>query len=830
MFAPLLRGETFGDMANREHQQYPWAGVVPGSGGAVVHYDQDDTFYPWQVFMSRALDHGQFPLWNPYSFGGAPFFANGQSGVLYPPRLALSYLVSPPRVHDLLLATHLFCAGVAMFLLLGVVGRSFRAAIVGALAWMLNSFALAWQALEHYVAIEVWLPIAVLLVHLVVRRRSWVASLTLGLVLALMFVGGNVLFVELALVVVLGYGIVLVLTERSGARRSVAGGVGRLAAALAVFVGMTLVSTLPTLELTADSGRVSLSYTQLGQFALPWRALENIFKPPLSGADPYHQALFAGTAIGLLAFLGLGRREPLAWFAASVAVLALLFMLHTPVTWVVANGLPGFDNFKPLGRAAFVFQFSLAILAAYGLDNLFERWRWRALSRNVWRLVGGAVGGAAIAVVAEALARRRYDQNVALLVGCGVLVGSALLVEFGERLIFKRTRGERATLAVLTGGAIGAALEVFVNPRFPSSAALISAGVLASLAGALLAAVRYRRILGASPRRPLGHRTVVAISALVALSVVVQAKTWARYSMPHQSARAESLFPRTHLIDYLARRPEELFLPTDVTFLGSTPMIFSLRNAGGYESLLPERIQNFWRVVGGGLRPEELASHKLIYAYFSQFQLSTLKPALLARAGIANVVAPPAQVVTSGVPAGLELGYSARDGRVFSVSSALPRAYLVSRCIEVGSDFDALRRFVAKDFAPRQEVILESRSLRAAGLSCRPGSARSVGTARVIGRTLNTMTVSLRASQACWLVVGESWDRGWRATVDGERADVLPADSAFRAVRVPAGAHTVRLVYEPPRLSAAVAVSASSLAVALGALGSIFVLRRRRRK
>jgi Bacterial membrane protein YfhO len=831
MFAALLRGDTFGDMANREHQQYPWAGVVPGSAGPVVHYDQDDTFYPWQVFMSRELHRDQFPLWNPYSFGGTPFFANGQSGVLYPPRLALSYLVSPPRVHDLLLVTHLFGAGLAMFLLLGVVGRSFPAAMVGGLAWMLNSFALAWQALEHYVAIEVWLPVAVLLVHQLVRRRSWAATFGLALVLALMFSGANVLFVELAVVVVLGYGIVLLYGARS-AKGSATGGMARLAIAVALFTGMILVSLLPTLQLTAESGRVSLSYGELRQFALPWSALENIFKPPVAASDPYHQALFAGTAVGLLALIGSGRREPIARFAGVVAVLTLLFMLYTPVTYVVANGLPGFDNFKPLGRAAFVFQFALAVLAACGLDTLLER--LAAWWSTIWRLLGASLVGAAVAVICEAYARRRYDAGMALVVACSLIVVVALLVEIAERLIARRGRRRRENgrllVAVLAGGAIGAALERFANSNFPSTAVLVTAGILASLVPLVFATRGEQRPFSRGPKSPLNSRATIAVSALIALSIVVQARAWSRYAMPHQAARAADLFPRTPLVDYLERRPEARFLPTQGTFLGSTAMIHSLRSAGGYESLLPERIQNFWRVVGEGLRPDELASHKLIYAYFSQFDLSRVSPTLLARAGVANVVAPPAQRVASRVPKGLDLRYHGRDGRVFSVRSALPRAYLVSRCTEAASDLDALRRFVATDFVPRQDVILESRSLRTAGLSCGSASVRSAGTASVLGRTLNTMIVSVQASLPCWLVVGESWDRGWRATVDGDRADVLPADSAFRAVRVPAGNHTVRFVYEPPRLSAGVAVSASSLALVLVALGSIWVLRGRRRR
>src|SRR6266852_4164526 len=54
-FFPLVRGETFSDVAGRQQQVYPWAGVQTGGKFPVLPYDQDDTVYPWQVFMNREL-------------------------------------------------------------------------------------------------------------------------------------------------------------------------------------------------------------------------------------------------------------------------------------------------------------------------------------------------------------------------------------------------------------------------------------------------------------------------------------------------------------------------------------------------------------------------------------------------------------------------------------------------------------------------------------------------------------------------------------------------------------------------------------------------------
>src|SRR5207244_9383012 len=78
-------------------------------------------------------------------------------------------------------------------------------------------------------------------------------------------------------------------------------------------------------------------------------------------------------------------------FAAVLGVLAILFMLHTPVTFAVDHVLPGLSSFKPLGRAAFLLQFALAVLAAFGIETvLHSRWpliRSRRVVSRAARLV-----------------------------------------------------------------------------------------------------------------------------------------------------------------------------------------------------------------------------------------------------------------------------------------------------------------------------------------------------------------------------------------------------------------------------------------------------------
>lgn len=68
------------------------------------------------------------------------------------------------------------------------------------------------------------------------------------------------------------------------------------------------------------------------------------------------------------------------------------------------------------------------------------------------------------------------------------------------------------------------------------------------------------------------------------------------------------------------------------------------------------------------------------------------------------------------------------------------------------------------------------------------------------------------------LVVRETWDEGWSATVDGEPVDAGKHADAFISVQLTPGRHEVALTYRPASLRAGAAASAAALAATLLAL------------
>jgi len=98
---------------------------------------------------------------------------------------------------------------------------------------------------------------------------------------------------------------------------------------------------------------------------------------------------------------------------------------------------------------------------------------------------------------------------------------------------------------------------------------------------------------------------------------------------------------------------------------------------------------------------------------------------------------------------------------------------------------------VDPDLDPTHTVLIETAQ---EPTTCEPATQ---GEAHLLIETANRLLIQVEAPTAGWLVVADTWYPGWEAQVDGEPAEILPADGVFRAVPVPAGAHQVTLVYQP---------------------------------
>ena len=115
-----------------------------------------------------------------------------------------------------------------------------------------------------------------------------------------------------------------------------------------------------------------------------------------------------------------------------------------------------------------------------------------------------------------------------------------------------------------------------------------------------------------------------------------------------------------------------------------------------------------------------------------------------------------------------------------------------------------------------------------------PVPAPELGSLAFLEDEPNRVRLQVEASRPALLVLADTYFPGWRASVDGTPAEILPVGGAVRGVRLPEGAHEVEFRYAP--LSFSVGLLLAALAAALlgflglsGRGGAVRATRRRAR-
>jgi hypothetical protein len=96
--------------------------------------------------------------------------------------------------------------------------------------------------------------------------------------------------------------------------------------------------------------------------------------------------------------------------------------------------------------------------------------------------------------------------------------------------------------------------------------------------------------------------------------------------------------------------------------------------------------------------------------------------------------------------------------------------------------------------------------------------AEVAGSATITTDLPERVVVAVDARTPAYLVLADTFDPGWSATVDGEPAPVVPAYVAFRAVYVGQGSHTVEFQYRPAGFRLGLALSSIGGLVVIGLL------------
>ncbi|GAB4536867.1 MAG: hypothetical protein Kow0063_22840 [Anaerolineae bacterium] len=792
-------------------------------GGRVLYWGVPlYQFYPWHRLVVEAFRSGHLPLWTDLLGNGAPLLANHQSAVFYP--FNLIYFLAPvEQAMGYSVVVHLMLAGLFAFAWGRAIGLSRFAATIVGLSFGLSGFLAGRTQFITIVNSAAWLPLLFLFAERLARRRTWLDAVWLGLVMALQFLAGHAQLWFYSL-----WGVAAYVIARAWRLPSEQSGIGSrkpaqvwrwrggvfilLAGALILSLGLSAAQLLPTAELSLHSQRSDgLDPAEAMTYSFwPWRlltlAVPRLFGSPDSGDYWGYATFWEDTGyIGLMPLLlalgavwGWGRLwlarrtrraacpEPgtqhnvglIPFFLALILISLILAMgQNTPVYPLVFKYVPGFDAFRSPARFLLLYTFAVSTLAGIGADRFRLTYRVQYVARLT---VAGAV-----AMLAVALAMGQLDWPVrptfapafatfAILLGLSAI----LLLLFPARA----GRGQdgvdpRVARSPLPLGIWRGLMVCFVALDLAFFAAPLTPGIDAAL-----------------------YRTTTAADRFL-LARTDADRIFATYDYDYNTK-----FNR--YFDFSTWGPSDLayWLSFRETLLPNLNVFSHSRSVNNDDPLVVGRWLDLMETLRAVDWPTRLRLLRMMNVGYVLTESSP--PTLAPVEGVANL---------------------------YRLPEPLPRAWLVPQARIIADPDVLLAELLDPAFDPAAEVLLEggplAGSFAASGLGSHsptvnhpPSAPATVSQARPLSVPIslreegNSRTIDLIAPQPGYLVLAYTYYLGWRASVDGQPAQILRANYAFMALTLEAGQHRVVLDYRPISLRVGMFISSLSALIIVAAI------------
>ena len=734
-----------------------------------VFYDRDlhVDFFPQAEAFVRAVFASSWPLWDSTVSFGQPLLADPSAQVLYPPHW-LNLLLSPWRYYLVFVLAHVLFTAEGARRLGTRLGLSPLAALLAGALWAasgpLQSLVSAW----HHFAGAAWMPWVLLAASWALeepaphRLRLWAVAQGAQLL------AGSA---EMATLTLALTGLAAVGMPSPGPRLSRLRGA---ATALGLAIALAAAVWIPAAELASHSARRglplasrtlwSLHPARLFEVASPVRWHESGGPPaplhlPQEPTPPFLPSVYLGVVALILAGAGLARPGPhRPWLAAAAAGAGLLALgPHTPVYGTLVALVPPLGFFRYPTKAWPAVGLAISLLAGFGWDALRagppeRRERW----------LRSLLGAVPLLVSAVTL----WLTLKAAPVGPGA-IDPRLRAALGLSL------GVLAYLAVTRGG--------------PRLAAILGLLAVADLAGA---------------HHDLNKTTSAELLA---------------FRPPYVDVLRTPDRSRLYVYDYTGIRGRaDLYLGHEPYVLASVPPDLGLERS----QVLSQRLYPFpptagrWGIEGSF----DLDARRLYPDFLSRLVLA-LRAAegtdahlrLLQAGAVSHVVALHRRGFEDlGLEKELPTLFPEKLF-VFSVPGHRPRAYAASRA-RIADDPEALRLLATGGVGVSDEIVLPPGTRELAPIL----ASHPEGSVEIVDFRSDRVVLTAHLPAAGFVVLVDTWDAGWRATVDGQSADLLRANLAFRAVAVPAGDHRVEMVYRPRSVLLGAALSGVAVALLLG--------------
>jgi len=373
---------------------YSYLGYAPaGVPHKAQGIDVVRQFFPWKHFSVEMLKRGEIPLWNPHYFSGNPHLANFQTGIFYP--LNFIFFLFPFNLSwTIFIILQPFLACLFTYLFLREIKVSRAGAILASLAFTFGLYFTVWIEYGNIGHSILWLPLALFLVEKIIKKLEWRWIVFLVLTLTLSILAGFIQVTIYLFGVVFAYFFFRILVEKP--EKGLLKTISFLTSAILALL-LSSIQLLPTLEIFLKSARQAYPPEKIPELLLPWFYPVTTFASDFFGNPASRNYWYPGTYIERVSYIGVlplffallaifwRRKEKIVLFFTALATIALIFSLNLlPIRFFYGLKIPIIST-TVYTRLLSIFSFSMAILAAFGVDWCFKNKQTRKI------LAGGVV-------------------------------------------------------------------------------------------------------------------------------------------------------------------------------------------------------------------------------------------------------------------------------------------------------------------------------------------------------------------------------------------------------------------------------------------------------
>ena len=733
--------------------------------------DLTSYYLPRLLWVQRAIKEGGSPsFWDQSGFAGRPRLGNPQAGLFYPLTWPILWLGGSSSLGWLTVG-HLGLGGFGLLCLARISGFSTFASTIAGISYAANPYMMAQVFEGHYPHVwsACWYPWAFLCWKRSLEGSRF-ALLALPLILALMLLTGHPqewYYLTIALGCFAFFDRV---QNQSRLRigpfvqscRHYLGSLGLCLGLCAVEIVPDLLAQRWTVQSTSTNIHSVLQYNVQLANLLQWFHPFALGSPSryFGHGNYWETQLSIGLVPLFLLFVGLYQttKRPglLRWIVLGIACLLFAAGPKLGLFQLCYQILPGMDRFRVASRTLFLANLGWAICVAAGIDAI------RDPDSNPWNQKVFRSAARAILVMIISLSLILvWTSNAGIDSSLAQPKRSRVLMESVTAIVREPTYWL----------ALGSLAVVSWMPRrftFGSKHAGLILGVLAVLE----TIAHSQELLKTSSDQPfLEGNSVMSSLPKAALEPF----------HPFRVASMESVFS-----DLTAAR-----LGLEKTNVNDG---FQVQNASLlYESLYPFLEPR--HPPGWGTHPmdQEAIRHK-----------SEIAQAVLDRMSVQWVITEEPLLLPR-----LSIVAEERDSRgKYSVAvnrDPLPRAYVVPRSLAVEQELDPSINWL-RDTSARDLVRLEVAD------PLPRGSRQSFRPARYRQHDPDHRVIEVETEAPGLLVVTNTWNPGWSATLDGDPARVLRGNLAQQVVALPkAGRHRVELRFRPAGWIAGFRISVGTL-------------------